>query len=314
MPLTGQYLGRYKLIKNLGSGGFGTVYQAVDESIGKNVAIKVPHRQSSDVEELSREARVMAPLQHPNVVQVYLAEKDPQSGVFFIAMEFVDGESLSDILQREGALTVDKAVPIGEEICAGVQHAHDSGILHRDLRPSNVMMTQKGVAKVMDFSVSRTLEKDAYASTRIGSPPYMAPEHFEGRAIFASDVYAIGVMLYEMLTGELPYFDVNPAKLEEQVALGRFTPVNLKNKKVDRELADVVAKAMAKDLSVRTRTAKELSGQLHPFSSSTPDQRHWDNIYQRIKERNLPVPGRCYHCRRPLPRRVSVCPSCGKKL
>lgn len=313
MFLKDQMVGKYRVERALGNGGFGAVYLAEDTYIGKRVALKVPHKQNQKFEELVAEAKLMAPLNHPHIVQVLTAEQDVAAGVFFIVMEFVEGESLAERLTREGNVPEAQALTWALEITDAVAYAHAHNVLHRDLRPSNVLLTKDDRAKVVDFSISRLMDKEAYASTRIGSPPYMAPEHFQGRANFASDVYSLGVMMYEMATGVLPFFDLNPSRIEEMVATGRFTPPNLKNRAVSKPFSDIVVKAMARDLSARYRTAAELLSDLKRLRSVPQRQRELDDIRDRIKAREAPKESFCFNCRRPLPKRAISCPSCGQK-
>ena len=212
MFFRGQIIGKYKILDTVGSGGFGTVYLAEDTWIDKKVALKVPHKQHLDFGELLREPRLLATLHHPNIVDILTAEK--QENVFFIVMEFVPGETLESIIAREGALDLTRALDYMCQICNAVDHAHRQGVLHRDLRPANVLVSDTGVAKVADFGTSRFLEIAAHGTTVIGSPPYMAPEQFHGKAVFASDIYSLGVTMYQMLTGVLPYDTPSPADLE----------------------------------------------------------------------------------------------------
>src|SRR5512135_307326 len=209
MVFRGQTLGKYRILEPLGSGGFGTVYLAEDTWIDKKVALKVPHRQGVDFGELLREPRLLATLNHPNIVSILTAEQ--QDNVFFIVMEFVPGETLETIIAREGALDLPLALDYICQICNAVDHAHRHGVLHRDLRPSNVLIASTGLAKVADFGTSRFLEIAAHGTTVIGSPPYMAPEQFQGKAVFASDIYSLGVTMYQILTGDLPYEVPRPA-------------------------------------------------------------------------------------------------------
>src|SRR5437762_12996743 len=193
MFFRGQIIGKYKILSTIGSGGFGTVYLAEDTWIDKKVALKVPHKQSVDFGELLREPRLLAALNHPNIVTIMTAEK--QENVFFIVMEFVPGETLEAILARDGALELALALDYICQICNAVDHAHRHGVLHRDLRPSNVIVTETGLLKVADFGTSRFLEIAAHGTTLIGSPPYMAPDQFRGEAVFASGIYSIGVTM-----------------------------------------------------------------------------------------------------------------------
>ena len=205
----GQTLGKYKIAAALGSGGFGTVYLAHDTWIDKKVAIKVPHRQGLDFGELLREPRLLASVSHPNIVAIITAEK--QDNVFFIVMEYVQGETLENIIALKGALELNRALDFTCQICNAVDHAHRQGVIHRDLRPANVLVTENDMLKVADFGTSRFLEIAAHGTTVIGSPPYMAPEQFQGKAVFASDIYSLGVTMYQMLTGMLPYDTPAPA-------------------------------------------------------------------------------------------------------
>src|SRR4051794_32042253 len=178
MFFRGQLIGKYKIASTIGSGGFGTVYLADDTWMDKKVALKVPHKQSADFSELLREPRLLASLNHPNIVTILTVEK--QDSVFFIVMEFVQGETLEALIGREGAIDLPRALDYTCQICNAVDHAHRHGVLHRDLRPSNVLVADSGLLKVADFGTSRFLEIAAHGTTVIGSPPYMAPEQFSG--------------------------------------------------------------------------------------------------------------------------------------
>ena len=169
MFFRGQIIGKYKILSTIGSGGFGTVYLAEDTWIDKKVALKVPHKQGVDFGELLREPRLLASLNHPNIVTILTAEK--QENVFFIVMEFVPGETLETIIAREGPLDVARALDYTCQISNAVDHAHRQGVLHRDLRPSNVLVADSGMLKVADFGTSRFLEIAAHGTTVIGSPP-----------------------------------------------------------------------------------------------------------------------------------------------
>src|SRR5215813_11072270 len=238
-----QIVGKYKILSTLGSGGFGTVYLAEDTWIDKRVAIKVPHRQSLDFGELLREPRLLASLNHPNIVTVITAEK--QDNVFFIVMEYVPGDTLETIIANRGGLELSLALDYTCQIANAVEHAHKQGVIHRDLRPANVFVTEKGLLKVGDFGTSRFLEIAAHGTTVIGSPPYMAPEQFEGRAVFASDLYSLGVTMYQMLTGALPYDVPSPTELDKLMSGELLSPPRLKNPAIPKAISDIVMRAMA---------------------------------------------------------------------
>src|ERR1700737_189853 len=240
MFFRGQIIGKYRILSTIGSGGFGTVYLAEDTWIDKKVALKVPHKQGLDFGELLREPRLLATLNHPNVVTILTAEK--QENVFFIVMEFVPGRTLESIIAREGALELTRALDYTCQICNAVDHAHRQGVLHRDLRPSNVLVADRGLLKVADFGTSRFLEIAAHGTTVIGSPPYMAPEQFQGKAVFASDIYSLGVTMYQMLTGVLPYDTPSPADLAKLMSGELVSPPRLKNAAIPKSLSDIVMK------------------------------------------------------------------------
>jgi serine/threonine protein kinase len=309
MFLLGQTVGKYQILSNLGSGGFGTVFLAKDVWIDKKVAIKVPHRQSGDEGELLQEPRLLAALDHQNIVGIVTAER--VDGVFFIVMEYVKGESLEAVLDREKALAMPRAINYVVQILRGVEHAHEATILHRDLRPANVLISESGAVKVADFGTSRFLEK-SHATTVIGSPPYMAPEQFQGRAVLASDIYSVGVIFYQMLTGMLPYFSPNPAQIERMVAQGRCTPPKLRNSQVPKEISDIVMKAISADLAGRYQRASELLEDLATASDIDHKATELEDIRKRLKAREVPKKGFCWHCRKPLHARSGTCPFCGE--
>ena len=212
MLFRGHILGKYKVLAPLGSGGFGAVYLARDTWIDKEVAIKVPHRQNLNFTELLREPRLLAALDHPNIVSITTAEK--QDDIFFIVMEYIEERRSRPSSRRAGLLSPGRAVEYAAQIGRALDHAHDQGVIHRDLRPANVLVSGAGVLKVADFGTSRFLEIAAHGTTVIGSPAYMAPEQFAGKAVFASDIYSLGVTMYQMLTGVLPYEPPTPNDLD----------------------------------------------------------------------------------------------------
>jgi serine/threonine-protein kinase len=315
----GQIIGKYKVLSTIGSGGFGTVYLAEDTWIDKKVALKVPHRQGVDFGELLREPRLLAALNHPNVVSILTAEK--QEDVFFIVMEFVPGETLEGILARDGALDVAVALDYTCQICNAVDHAHRQGVLHRDLRPSNVLVTDTGMLKVADFGTSRFLEIAAHGTTVIGSPPYMAPEQFRGKAVFASDLYSLGVTMYQMLTGVLPYDTPSPADLDRLMRGALLTAPRLKNPKIPKAINDIVLKAMAPEIHARYQRASDLlddvlaartAGNRRPAAAAATGSDTVQDIHTRLRAREAPQPRFCWQCRKPLHARSDRCPFCGE--
>ncbi len=327
MFFRGQTVGKYKILSPLGSGGFGTVYLAEDTWIDKKVAIKVPHRQNVDFGDLLREPRLLASLNHPNIVSILTAEK--QENLFFIVMEYVPGETLEAIITREGTLGLATALDYTCQICNAVDHAHRQGVIHRDLRPGNVLVTDAGLLKVADFGTSRFLEIAAHGTTVIGSPRYMAPEQFHGMAVFASDIYSLGVTMYQMLTGELPYQTPGPGEVEKLMR-GELVPSpRVRNPRIPKRVNDIVMKAMAPEVAARYQRAGELledllaargqtpaRGMSRPASGTTPaagpPAEDVQQIQTRIRARETPQPRFCWHCRKPLHARSARCPFCGE--
>jgi serine/threonine protein kinase len=335
----GQTVGKYKILSALGSGGFGTVYLATDTWIDKKVAMKVPHRQNVDFGDLLREPRLLASLSHPNIVSILTAEK--QDNVFFIVMEYVHGDTLENVISREGTVDLARALDYTCQICNAVDHAHSQGVINRDLRPGNVLVTEAGLLKVADFGTSRFIEIAAHGTTVIGSPPYMAPEQFHGKAVFASDIYSLGVTMYQMLTGVLPYATPLPADLEKLMKGELISPPRSRNPKIPVKINDIVMKAVAPDVNARYQRASELLRDLlaargtrrtttprsTPQGSTSPTQpqaaasgaalesspsEEVQDIQSRLRARETPLPRFCWHCRKPLHARSARCPFCGE--
>lgn len=328
MFFRGQTIGKYKILSPLGSGGFGTVYLAEDTWMDKKVAIKVPHRQNVDFSDLLHEPRLLASLNHPNIVSILTAEK--QENVFFIVMEFVPGDTLEAVIARDGQIDLARALDYTCQICNAVDHAHQHGVIHRDLRPGNVLVTDGGLLKVADFGTSRFIEIAAHGTTVIGSPPYMAPEQFHGKAVFASDVYSLGVTMYQMLTGVLPYNTPAPADLEKLMNGELIAPPRSRNPKIPSLINDIVMKAVAPDVGARYQRASDLLNDLlaargarpaprttprhtptaPPVAASSPED--MADMHTRLRARETPQPRFCWHCRKPLHARSARCPFCGE--
>jgi serine/threonine protein kinase len=334
MVFRGQTLGKYRILEPLGSGGFGTVYLAEDTWIDKRVALKVPHRQTMDFSELLREPRLLASLNHPNIVTVITAEK--QDGVFFIVMEYVPGDTLETIIASQGPLGLAVALDYTCQIANAVDHAHKQGVIHRDLRPANVFVTEKGLLKVGDFGTSRFLEIAAHGTTVIGSPPYMAPEQFEGRAVFASDLYSLGVTMYQMLTGELPYDTPAPSDLDRLRRGELVSPPRMRNPTIPVAIEEIVMRALRGEVSARYQQAEELLADIlqarrdivrrQSPDPSAPVGRATTTVQPggsapsplrrpeaaRLRTREITAGRFCWNCRKPLPARGPDCPFCGE--
>jgi serine/threonine protein kinase len=326
----GQTLGKYRIIAALGSGGFGTVYLAQDTWIDKKVAIKVPHRQNLDFGELLREPRLLASVSHPNIVAITTAEK--QDGTFFIVMEYVQGETLENIIALKGAIDLPRALDFTCQICNAVDHAHRQGVIHRDLRPANVLVGENDMAKVADFGTSRYLEIAAHGTTVIGSPPYMAPEQFHGKAVFASDIYSLGVTMYQMLTGTLPYDTPAPADIGKLMSGELVSNPRLLNPSIPKAISEIVLRAMAPEVTDRYQRASDLledvlGARRQPASRRTPTaapagtpdpaarlpREDPSSLQSRLRQRESPAARFCWQCRKPLHARSDRCPFCNEE-
>ena len=318
-------LGKYKIVSALGSGGFGTVYLAEDTWLNKKVALKVPHRQNLNFAELLHEPRLLATLDHPNIVSITTAEK--QDGIFFIVMEYVEGNTLESHISSDGALDIDRAVAYALQIAQAVSHAHGQGIIHRDLRPANVLVSTSGTLKVADFGTSRFLEIAAHGNTVIGSPPYMAPEQFRGEAVFASDIYSLGITMYQMLTGALPYDTPKPSDLNRLLRGELVQPPRRLNSRIPEALEVLVMKALSPEVAARYQRANDLLAHLEELrttrqtgrpAGNTPRRRSAgtgapdSEIRRRLRPQNTPTAGFCWQCRKPLHARAARCPFCGE--
>jgi serine/threonine protein kinase len=310
MFLQGQKIGKYEIIRSLGSGGFGSVFLAKDIWLDIKVALKVPHKQSMELYKLLKEPRLQAVLDHPNIVRLLAAEKIDK--VFFFVMEYVRGRTLEKILQKEKVLEIATAVDMMKQLAAGVEHAHKNKIIHRDLRPSNIMVSEEGQVKITDFGTSAWLQDVPYATTRIGSPPYMAPEQFMGKATYASDIYSMGCILYEMMIGQPPILDPDPFKILEKSQEGKITPPRLKNTRVPREIDELIMKCLASKVEDRYQRPFDIIRVLAEIKGEKPQKNEIDEILGRIRAREPAATTICWNCRRHLPVRAKTCPYCGE--
>lgn len=270
---TGILSGRYELGDRLGSGGMSTVYRAVDRTLERTVAVKVLAEHLSDderfVQRFRREALAVAKLIHPNIVQVYDSGID--DGRHYIVMEYAEGRSGAQILQRQGPLDPETAAEAGTQACAGLDYAHRRGIIHRDVKPGNLMVCGGPVGggemtvKLTDFGIARAIEQTriTQVGSVVGTAAYLAPEQVRGEeATPATDVYALGVVLYQFLTGRLPYEGSSLAELAVRQQNESPLPPSSYNDEVSEALGAAVLRALEGDPARRYASAAELAGGL----------------------------------------------------
>ncbi len=288
-------LEKYELLEEIGHGGMATVYRALDPRLGREVAVKIIHKHLRENAEVARrfvaEARAAAKLRHPGIVEVYDVSSDDDNERFLV-VELLRGTTLRKILQQHPDLPAEVAAAIAIELCDALDHAHASGIIHRDVKPENVLVELPSdrlptplpssdptvrrrpspragdggvVIKLTDFGIAKILDQQGVTSTGqvLGSPAHMAPEQIEGGEVDArTDVFALGVLLYECLVGHLPFEGKNPAQVLRRVLDGVYAPADRERATVGGRLSRIVAAALARDAASRTATPAVLADEL----------------------------------------------------
>jgi len=257
--------GRYRIISLLGRGGMGEVYRATDLTLSQPVALKflpdsgLDHQRS--LERFHSEVRIARQVSHPNVCRVYdVGEAD---GMPYISMEYVDGEDLSSLLQRIGRLPADKALEIARKICAGVAAAHDKGVIHRDLKPANIMLDRRGNVVVMDFGLAAVSDQLRGSEARSGTPAYMAPEQLRGEQVSAkSDIYALGMVLYEIFTGKRAYEAATMAELMRMQESAQIASMSSIAAEIDPAVDKAIRRCLDPDPAKRPASALSVAAAL----------------------------------------------------
>jgi eukaryotic-like serine/threonine-protein kinase len=254
--------GRYRLLSRLGTGGMAEVYLAEDQQLGRKIALKLLHRRFAEdpdfVERFRREAQAAAGLQHPNVVSVY--DRGTYDDTYYIAMEYLPGRSLKQLIREEAPLDPLRAIDITIQILKAARFAHAHGVIHRDLKPHNVIVDDSGHAKVTDFGIARAGASDMTETGSImGTAQYLSPEQAQGHAVnLQSDLYSVGVILYEMLTGRVPFDAESPVTIALKHVSEAPTPPSAINPNVPPELEQTVLWVLNKDPADRPVDADQL--------------------------------------------------------
>jgi serine/threonine-protein kinase len=285
MPsLAGQKLDKYDMLEEVGHGGMAVVYRGRDTILDREVAVKVLHAHLADREEsrrrLQREAKTVARLHHDNIVEIFDSSDPAHAHESYIVCEFIHGVTLRDWLDDRWVPHPVLAAMIAHRLCLPLDHAHSLGIVHRDIKPENVMIREDGCLKLMDFGIAQILDTQRLTTTGqlLGSPAYMAPELINGRPVDKRiDIFALGVMLYQLATGELPFAGRNPAQVLNRILEGDYKPPRQVDPKVDEDLEAIIATALALKPTDRYQTANSLAKALEEYLASlaveaTPEQ------------------------------------------
>ena len=258
---------RYEIIKTIGEGGMANVYLAYDTILDRRVAIKVLRGDLSNdekfVRRFQREALSASSLSHPNIVEMYDVGED--NGIYYIVMEYIEGKTLKQLIKKRGALTLSEAIDIMLQITDGISQAHDSYIIHRDLKPQNIMIKEDGTIKITDFGIAMALNSTQLTQTNsvMGSVHYLPPEQASGKgSTIRSDIYSMGILFYEILTGTLPFKGDNAVEIALKQMRDEIPSVRKKNPAIPQSVENVILKATAKNPKNRYSDAKEMHADL----------------------------------------------------
>jgi predicted Ser/Thr protein kinase len=266
--------GRYQIVGELGRGSMGVVYQGFDPIIGRTVAIKTMLTEGLSPQEFQeykarfqREAQAAGILTHPNIITVYDFGED--GGILFLAMEFLEGKSLEQVVQEQNVLPLETILPIYDQVCSALDHAHRNKIVHRDIKPANIMLLQNGIVKLTDFGIAKIISLGmTQAGQILGTPNYMSPEQVKGRQVDGrSDIFSLGVILYELVTGEKPFGGQNITTVIYKIINENPIPPRELDGTIHAGLNYVISKALAKNSDERYQTCRELAEDLRNYKT-----------------------------------------------
>ncbi|MBE6152972.1 MAG: Stk1 family PASTA domain-containing Ser/Thr kinase [Firmicutes bacterium] len=264
MIIKGQKINdRYQIIKTIGEGGMANVYLAYDTILDRNVALKVLRGDLSNdekfVRRFQREALSASSLSHPNIVEMYDVGED--EGQYYIVMEYVDGKTLKQLVKRRGALTLNEVIDIMLQLTDGIAHAHDSYIIHRDIKPQNIMIMENGLVKITDFGIAMALNSTQLTQTNsvMGSVHYLPPEQANGKgASVKCDIYSLGILMFELLTGSIPFKGENAVEIALKQMKEPLPAVTMINPEIPQSIENILIKSTAKNPKNRYNDAREM--------------------------------------------------------
>ncbi len=300
LTIGGTFADRFQVIEELGKGGMGEVYKVFDKKVKEKVALKLLNPEIATdekvIERFRNELKYARKISHRNVCRMY--DLSEEKGTQYITMEYVPGEDLKGTIRRVGQLSVGKAISISKQVCEGLAEAHRLGVVHRDLKPQNIMVDREGNARIMDFGVARSIKAKGItgAGVMIGTPDYMSPEQVEGKEVDQrSDIYALGVILYEMVTGEVPFEGDTPLSIIFKHK--SETPPNPKevNAQIPDELSRMILRCLEKDKKRRYQKAEDILSELIKIEKEIPTREkvleirkfYFRSFLQKLKERKI---------------------------
>lgn len=281
---------RYQIARMIGEGGMANVYLAVDTILERKVAVKILRGDLADdekfVRRFQREAISASSLSHPNIVEMYDVGED--NGKYFIVMEYLEGKTLKNLIKRRGALTVHEVIDIMKQLLSAISHAHASYIIHRDIKPQNVLILDDGTVKITDFGIAMALNSNELTQTNsvMGSVHYLPPEQANGSgATIKSDIYSLGILMYELLTGKIPFKGENAVEIAIKQMKEQIPSVCKINPETPQSLENIILKACAKNPKNRYETVTEMYNELEV--SLLEEEKNQKRIVYKYPEQDL---------------------------
>src|SRR5215468_1265427 len=284
--------GRYEIRERLGTGGMGSVYRARDRELDRSVAIKVIRpelaEQSDILRRFKQELILARQVTHKNVIRIFDLGED--AGIKFITMEYVEGQSLKSMMDERGKLSYEESAGIIQQVCLALEAAHAEGVVHRDLKPQNIMVDKQGKVLVMDFGIARSAGVAGMTMTGalVGTPEYMSPEQVRGDHVDArSDLFSLGIIYYELLTGKKPYSGGTAESVMFRRTVERARPPLEMDPQMPRFLSEIVAKCLEKDVADRYQTAREIWDNIERWKQGASGSR-WATLQRTVARKGKP--------------------------